>query len=70
MVESGFISWPSGAPVWEFSYFLDDAVAPEGIVIRNVRLRGRTVLYKANLPSLRVNTTVAAAPTRIPSTSA
>lgn len=54
MVESGFISWPSGAPVWEFSYFLDDAVAPEGIVIRNVRLRGRTVLYKASLPSLRV----------------
>ena len=54
MAEYGSISWPGQNPLWQFSYSLGDWSQPEGIVLRNVRYRGRLMLYKASLPSLRV----------------
>lgn len=54
MAESGSISWPSRDPVWTFSYYLGDYAQPEGLVLRHVRYRGKLVLWKASLPSLRV----------------
>lgn len=54
MAEYGFVSWPSNNPLWQFSYSLGDYSQPEGLVIRSVRYRGRLMLYKASLPSLRV----------------
>lgn len=54
MPESGSLAWPSGAPVWRLQYSLGDYAEPEGLVIRDVRFRGRKVLYKGSLPSLRV----------------
>jgi hypothetical protein len=54
MAEYGTISWPTSNPLWQFSYSLGDYSQPEGLVIRNVRYRGRLMLYKASLPSLRV----------------
>ncbi len=55
MSESGFVSWPSAQnPLWQFSYTLADSPDQEGIVIRDAYFRGRKVLYKGSLPSLRV----------------
>lgn len=54
MAESGSISWPLAGPLWTFDYVLGDSAAPEGIALHRVRFRGRQVLYKASLPSLRV----------------
>lgn len=55
MSESGFVVWPNAdTPVWRFGYTLADAPDAEGIVIRNATFRGRNVLYKGSLPSLRV----------------
>jgi Copper amine oxidase, enzyme domain len=55
MSESGFVSWPSAqTPLWQFSYNLADAPDAEGIAITSARFRGRQVLYKGSLPSLRV----------------
>lgn len=54
MAESGFVSWPSAGPLWQFWYSLGGYAEPEGLVIGDVRYRGRKVLYKGSLPSLRV----------------
>jgi hypothetical protein len=56
MSESGSVVWPSSAdPLWRFNWRLADSPDQEGIVIRSVRYRGRQLLYKASLPSLRVH---------------
>lgn len=55
MSESGTLVWaPAGPEVWRLDYRLADSPDEEGIVVRNVRFRGRQVLYKGSLPSLRV----------------
>jgi Cu2+-containing amine oxidase len=55
MSESGFVTWPSPAtPLWQFAYTLADSPDAEGIAITNASFRGRKVLYKGSLPSLRV----------------
>lgn len=54
MAESGSVSWPAGNPVWQLTYHLGDSAQPEGLVLRQVRFRGKLVLWKASLPSLRV----------------
>lgn len=54
MSESGTISWPAGRPLWELNWTLGDSPAVEGIAISHVRYRGHQLLYKASLPSLRV----------------
>lgn len=54
MAESGTISWPQANPVWTFRYTLNDSSEPEGLAIHDVRYKNRKVLYKASLPSLRV----------------
>jgi hypothetical protein len=53
--ESGSIVWPSSAePLWRFDWRLAHEPQQEGVVITSVRYRGRQVLHKASLPSLRV----------------
>jgi hypothetical protein len=53
--EAGSVVWPSpGEALWAFDWRLADYPDEEGIVIRSVRYRGRQLLYKASLPSLRV----------------
>jgi Cu2+-containing amine oxidase len=55
MSESGFVTWPNpGTALWQFGYTLADAPDAEGIAISNAYFRGRKVLYKGSLPSLRV----------------
>jgi len=55
MSESGSVTWPSPAtPLWQFAYTLADSPDAEGIVVANAFFRGRKVLYKGSLPSLRV----------------
>jgi hypothetical protein len=55
MAESGSVVWPSTAePLWAFQWFLADSPDEEGVVIRQAEFRGRKVLHKASLPSLRV----------------
>jgi Cu2+-containing amine oxidase len=55
MSEAGSVVWPSAAePLWRFDWRLADYPDEEGIVIRSVRYRDRQMLYKASLPSLRV----------------
>jgi Cu2+-containing amine oxidase len=55
MSETGTIVWPSSSSrIWEMRYVLGDASQPEGIAIHGVRFRGKQVLYKGSLPSLRV----------------
>jgi Cu2+-containing amine oxidase len=55
MSESGFVVWPSsGTPLWRFGYTLADSPDAEGIAITQATFRGRLVLYKGSLPSLRV----------------
>jgi Cu2+-containing amine oxidase len=55
MSESGFVNWPSAhTPLWQFAYTLADSPDAEGIAITGAAFRGRKVLYKASLPSLRV----------------
>lgn len=55
MSEAGTIVWPGpGEPLWRFDWLLADAPDEEGIVLRSVRFRDRQLLYKASLPSLRV----------------
>lgn len=55
MSESGHIVWPSAAnKLWELDYTLADSPDAEGIAVRQVRYRNRLLLYKASLPSLRV----------------
>jgi hypothetical protein len=55
MSEAGSMTWPSpGEALWTFDWRLADYPDEEGIVIRSVRYRGRQLLYKASLPSLRV----------------
>jgi hypothetical protein len=50
---SGNVMWPSSNNrIWEFAWSLTHD--PEGIVIYGARYRGHLVLYKASLPSLRV----------------
>jgi len=53
MSEAGSISWPSPA-VWTFDWALADSPDQEGVVVRNAYFRGKKVLHKASLPSLRV----------------
>jgi hypothetical protein len=53
--ESGFVKWPSAqTPLWTFAYTLADSPDAEGIAITSAYFRGRKVLYKGSLPSLRV----------------
>ncbi len=55
MSQSAVIIWPSPRePIWQLTYRLADAPDEEGIAITNVRFRNKLVLYKASLPSLRV----------------
>ena len=55
MSESGFVTWPNPRiPLWQFGYTLADAPDAEGIAISNASFRGRKVLYKGSMPSLRV----------------
>jgi hypothetical protein len=55
MSESGMVKWPSATtPLWQFAYTLANHPDEEGIAITNARFRGRTVLFKGSLPSLRV----------------
>jgi Cu2+-containing amine oxidase len=55
MSESGNLVWPGGGQdIWSLAYTLQDSPDEEGIVVRGVRFRGRQVLYKGSLPSLRV----------------
>lgn len=50
MSESGAVAWGP----WAFNYRLADSPDEEGLVVTNVRFRGRQVLFKGSLPSLRV----------------
>lgn len=50
MSESGSLNWRT----WSLNYRLADSPDQEGIAVSNVRFKGRQVLYKASLPSLRV----------------
>jgi len=69
MSESGSVVWPSASNrIWEFTYVLGDYAQPEGIAIRNVRYRGRLALYKASLPSLRVQYSGSCGPYKDPLT--
>jgi hypothetical protein len=55
MSKSGFVTWPNPeTPLWQFGYTLADSPDAEGIVITSASFRGRRVLFKASLPSLRV----------------
>lgn len=55
MSESGFVTWPGpNNPLWQFGYALADAPDAEGIVVTNATFRGRKVLFKGSMPSLRV----------------
>jgi Cu2+-containing amine oxidase len=55
MSEYGSVTWPGPAlPLWQFGYALTDSPDAEGIAITNAYFRGRKVLYKGSLPSLRV----------------
>ena len=55
MSEAGSMVWPSpGEPLWAFDWRLPDYPDEEGLVLRSVRYRNRQLLYKASLPSLRV----------------
>jgi hypothetical protein len=55
MSEAGHVVWPSTSNrLWEFDYSLADSPDAEGLVVSQVRFRGRLLLYKASLPSLRV----------------
>jgi hypothetical protein len=50
---SGYVSWPNPQnPIWQFSWGLTSD--PEGIAIYGARFRRHLVLYKASIPSLRV----------------
>jgi len=53
--ESGSVTWPNPAtPLWRFGYTLADSPDAEGIAITDAFFRGRKLLYKGSLPSLRV----------------
>ncbi len=55
MATSGRVVWPSEAnPIWRFDWTLADSPDEEGIVIRDAFFHQHKVLYKASLPSLRV----------------
>jgi hypothetical protein len=55
MSESGSVTWPSpSVPLWRFNYTLANAPDAEGISITGAAFRGRQVLFKGSLPSLRV----------------
>ncbi len=55
MSESGSVTWPNPAtPLWRFGYTLADSPDAEGIAITDAFFRGRKLLYKGSLPSLRV----------------
>jgi Cu2+-containing amine oxidase len=53
--EHGSVVWPSESePLWRFNWVLADSPDEEGIAISQVYYRGHQLLYKASLPSLRV----------------
>ena len=55
MSESGSLGWPAGGvDTWRLNYQLADSPDEEGLVVKDVHFRGKRVLYKASLPSLRV----------------
>jgi hypothetical protein len=52
-VSAGSVSWPPQAPVWTFSWEVNNGES-EAIAFKNVFFRGRKVLHKASLPMIRV----------------
>lgn len=54
MASFGTVSWPFDNPLWTFSYGLSGPSQPEGLVLRQVHYKGKKVLWKISLPSLRV----------------
>jgi Cu2+-containing amine oxidase len=69
MSESGFVTWPNpSTPLWQFGYTLADSPDAEGIAITGASFRGRKVLYKGSLPSLRVQYNSSCGPYKDPLT--
>jgi Cu2+-containing amine oxidase len=69
MSESGFVTWPNAnTPLWRFAYTLADSPDAEGIAISDAHFRGRKVLYKGSLPSLRVQYNSSCGPYKDPLT--
>ena len=69
MSESGFVTWPNAnTPLWRFAYALADTPDAEGIAISDAHFRGRKVLYKGSLPSLRVQYNSSCGPYKDPLT--
>lgn len=63
----GSVVWPNhSTPIWQFSWGL--TADPEGVVIYGARFRGHLVLYKASIPSLRVQYDVQGGPYKDPLT--